>query len=115
MKKPITTKPSKPEAKAISAEPVKDPDELPNTIDELMAIDPLELSKRSPKAYEKYVLGVIAYHRNQRAAKEAGTATKSKTTTKVTSEQMKSLLAKMSPKKTVTATGGATATGVRRI
>lgn len=44
---------------------------LPETIDELMALDPLELSK-SPETYEKYIAGVIAYHRNSRAMREAG-------------------------------------------
>lgn len=90
---------------------VTDPDTLPTTIDELMAIDPLELSKRSAKAYDKYVLGVIAYHRNARAAREAGTKAKTKTTTHVTNDALKSLLAKAKAARPKSPLG----TGIRRI
>lgn len=86
-------------------------DSLPSTIDELMAIDPLELSKRSEAAYEKYITAVIAYHRNQRAAREAGTKTKSKTTTHVSNEALKALVKKLSPEKPKSPVG----TGIRRI
>lgn len=86
-------------------------DELPSTIDELMAIDPLELSKRSEAAYEKYITAVIAYHRNQRAAREAGTKAKSKTTTHVTNEALKSLVNKLKPAAVKSPVG----TGIRRI
>jgi len=44
---------------------------LPETIDELMALDPLELSK-TPETYNKYITAVIAYHRNNRAFREEG-------------------------------------------
>lgn len=89
-----------------------DPDTLPTTIDELMAIDPLELSKRSAKAYEKYILGVIAYHRNARAAREAGVrGTRAKTTTHVSNEGLKALLQKAKDARPKSPLG----TGIRRI
>lgn len=86
-------------------------DQLPSTIDELMAIDPLELSKRSEKAYQKYVEGVIAYHRNARASREAGVKAKTKTTTKVTNEALKALVNKLKPAQAKSEPG----TGIRRI
>ena len=88
-----------------------DPDALPSTIDELMAIDPLELSKRSAAAYERYVTAVIAYHRNARASREAGVKSKTKTTTKVTNEALKALVNKLKPATAKSAPG----TGLRRI
>jgi len=42
-------------------------DDTPMTLDELMALDPLELAK-SPEAID----AIIAYHRNNRARAEAG-------------------------------------------
>lgn len=87
------------------------PDALPTTIDELMAIDPLELSKRSPAAYEKYITAVIAYHRNARVAREEGAKKTRSTTTKVTNVKLAELLAKAKTEKPKSPVG----TGLRRI
>ena len=85
-------------------------DTLPSTIDELMAIDPLELSKRSEAAYEKYVQGVIAYHRNQRAAREAGVKP-GRGAKGPANPALAALVKKLTPEKPKSPVG----TGIRRI
>lgn len=53
-------------------QPLMDIEDLPSDIDHLMSLNPLALT---PDAREAYLDGVIAYHRNLRAAKEKGVKT----------------------------------------
>lgn len=50
-------------------QPLLDLPDLPTDIDHLMSLNPLGLT---PAARDAYLDGVIAYHRNIRAAKEQG-------------------------------------------
>lgn len=50
-------------------QPLLDAKDVPSDIDHLMSLNPLNLT---PAAREVYLDGVIAYHRNIRAAKEIG-------------------------------------------